>query len=253
MSTPTVALLIDAENISVRYLPIVLAIAHDMGRPIIRRIFGDFTQGRLDRWQRDGLVDGFSIDHEPSSTAGKNTSDIRLTITAMDMAATRIVDGFCIVSGDRDFAPLLRRLREGGYCVHAVGTSTTDASLRGAATQFHSLDMLGSMPASIIAPNPVATAPHTPKPTAAKPPSTPKSRIADVDHAEREVVVKILETLCKPAGKVSLSTVGSLLRQQYPSIAKKIGGPGFGKRLIALNAVAAVRPDGLVVLPGRSA
>lgn len=238
MPLPTLALLIDAENTSPKYLPEIAAIAQGVGNVIVRRLFGDFSRGRLDAWQRAGLEAGFSIDHEPSTGAGKNTADIRLTIAAMDLAAAHGVASFCIASADRDFAPLLRRLREGGHGVHAIGRATADASLRNAAITFHDLDRLvPSVPGTIA----VAS-------DAARQKASPIPRLVNVDETEREAVVRLLATLCHAQGPVTLSAVGTALRNQHPAIARKVGGSGLGKRLLALKAVAAVHPNGHVTL-----
>jgi uncharacterized LabA/DUF88 family protein len=51
-----------------------------------------------------------------NTQSGKNSSDVRLTIDAMDILYSDIhnVDAFFLISSDSDFAPLASRLRMAG-------------------------------------------------------------------------------------------------------------------------------------------
>ena len=59
---------------------------------------------------------------------GKNSADIELTITAMDLLHERGVAGFCIVSSNSDFTPLVMRLRESGKLVIGFGEKKSPAA-----------------------------------------------------------------------------------------------------------------------------
>jgi uncharacterized LabA/DUF88 family protein len=45
-------------------------------------------------------------------TSGKNSTDSKLVIDAMDILRSHLVDGFCIVSNDSDYTGLSNRIRE---------------------------------------------------------------------------------------------------------------------------------------------
>lgn len=47
-------------------------------------------------------------------TKGKNTTDIAMTIDAMDILYTRQIDAFCLVTSDCDFTPLATRMLSEG-------------------------------------------------------------------------------------------------------------------------------------------
>ena len=61
------------------------------------------------------------IDAENASPGHMDSADIELTITAMELLHERGVAGFCIVSSDSDFTPLVMKLREAGKLVIGFG------------------------------------------------------------------------------------------------------------------------------------
>ena len=91
----------------------------DHGRVIVKRAYADWSQsgsGRGDqRRQRDHLLElGIEPIHLFHSASGKNSSDIRLAIDAVELMYNSPVDTFVIVSSDTDFVPLVSRLRAAG-------------------------------------------------------------------------------------------------------------------------------------------
>jgi len=69
-------------------------------------------------------------------TTGKNASDIRLIIDAMDLLHKGDITGFCLVSSDSDFTGLVSRIREDGLCVYGFGEHKTPAAFRNACNKF---------------------------------------------------------------------------------------------------------------------
>lgn len=149
-TTHRLALLIDADNTSYRYLPIILDEVARHGLATYRRIYGDFTDPQAAGWRSVLLenaimpVQQFSNikSHAPGETAGKNATDSTLIIDAMDILYSGNVDGFVIVSSDSDFTRLAQRLREGGMIVVGMGRSHTSASFRQACTTFVNIENL---------------------------------------------------------------------------------------------------------------
>ena len=80
----------------------------------MRRIYGDFSGGRLAGW--DEAVQSLAIlqQQQRSNSRGKNASDIALVIDAMDLMHKRTLDGVVLVRSDSDFTSLAQRLREEG-------------------------------------------------------------------------------------------------------------------------------------------
>jgi hypothetical protein len=70
------------------------------------------------------------------NTAGKNATDSKLIIEAMDILHSRKVQGFCIVSSDSDFTGLCMRIREEGLFVMGMGRQQTPEAFVNACEEF---------------------------------------------------------------------------------------------------------------------
>ena len=93
-----VAVLIDAENIAPKYLPIVLSEANNLGSVNIKRIYGDWTMPQMSSWRTVILDNSIQPIQQYSNVSGKNSSDSALIIDAMDLLYQGRFDCFCIVS-----------------------------------------------------------------------------------------------------------------------------------------------------------
>ena len=111
------AILIDADNISPKYVKVILDEAATFGVAACKRIYGDWSDVRLKSW-KDALLNNSIIPiQQYSYTTGKNATDSAMIIDAMDLLYGGNLDGFCIVSSDSDFTRLAARLREAGKLV----------------------------------------------------------------------------------------------------------------------------------------
>ena len=77
----------------------------------------------MERGKRDQLLElGIEARHLFRSTkSGKNSSDILLTIDAVELLYVHSIDAFVIVSSDSDFVPLVSKLRGAGKTVIGAG------------------------------------------------------------------------------------------------------------------------------------
>ena len=144
MEDINIALLIDADNISAKYVPLILSELSKYGKITVRRMYGDWTQDRLHSWMRVSQAYSLTPVMQPNNTPGKNASDIGLIIDAMDILYTGHVEGFCIVSSDGDFNKLATRLREAGKIVIGMGEQKTPEAFRASCERFIFLDILES-------------------------------------------------------------------------------------------------------------
>jgi len=138
------AILIDAENISDKYIKIILDEASNNGVVTYRRIYGDWTTPRLGSWKNILLENSIIPIQQYGYTVGKNATDSAMIIDAMDILYSGTVDGFCIVSSDSDFTRLATRLRESGMQVIGMGEEKTPKPFISACSQFKYLDLLYS-------------------------------------------------------------------------------------------------------------
>lgn len=116
-----IAVLIDPENISYRYLQKIFEHIAAYGQISVRRIYSDWTDSKRDAWKP--LIHEFSLVtiQQFSNREGKNVSDFALVIDAMDLLHENIFDCFCIVSSDSDFTKLAQRIKERGKKVIGLG------------------------------------------------------------------------------------------------------------------------------------
>jgi uncharacterized protein (TIGR00288 family) len=115
-----IAVLIDFENVGLNSIQWLFDQLSDVGRVIIKRAYADWSAAGD---KRDQLLElGIeAIQLFRSSSSGKNSSDIRLAIDAIDLLHTSPVDTFVIVSSDSDFVSLVNKLRAGGKMVLGAG------------------------------------------------------------------------------------------------------------------------------------
>ncbi len=136
------ALLIDSDNVSSKYLNGIFDELAQYGTITYRRIYGDFTSQNNAHWSSRLLEKSITPIQQFSNTSGKNATDSALIIDAMDLLYQSNVDGFCIVSSDSDFTRLASRLRESGKMVIGMGEKKTPDSFRAACTVFTELENL---------------------------------------------------------------------------------------------------------------
>lgn len=136
------ALLIDADNVSPKYIDLILRETKAFGNVSIRRIYGDWTEIGKNTWKECLLENSVTPIQQYSYTTGKNASDSAMIIDAMDILYTRDIDGFVLVSSDSDFTKLAMRLRESGKYVIGMGESKTPSPFVKACDQFKQLDIL---------------------------------------------------------------------------------------------------------------
>ena len=133
---PLYAVLIDADNIPAKYAGAILKEITSFGEPALRRVYGDWSSGRLNSWSKAVRDLGLVAHQETANTVGKNASDIGLVIDAMDILHTGRFDGFVLVSSDSDFTALANRVREQGMDVIGVGEQKAPESLRNVCNRF---------------------------------------------------------------------------------------------------------------------
>ncbi|HIW83650.1 MAG TPA: NYN domain-containing protein [Candidatus Dorea gallistercoris] len=136
------ALLIDADNVSAKYIKPILTELSKYGNITYKRIYGDWTSTQHSSWKDELLKNSIMPIQQFSYTQGKNATDSAMIIDAMDILYTNAIDGFCIVSSDSDFTRLVSRLRESGKMVIGMGENKTPEPFRKACDKFTILENL---------------------------------------------------------------------------------------------------------------
>jgi len=136
------ALLIDADNVSAKYIKPILTELSKYGTITYKRIYGDWTLSLHAKWKDALLENSITPIQQFSYTYGKNSTDSAMIIDAMDILYAESVEGFCIVSSDSDFTRLASRLRESGRIVIGMGEKKTPTPFRKACDIFTVLELL---------------------------------------------------------------------------------------------------------------
>lgn len=135
---PMVAILLDAENIHSDHLEFIVDKAQHYGVVTIRRAYGDWSSvsvrhyaGRLNKF-------GFTAIHHFATHTGKNSSDMMLSVDAMNlMYQPNRPDVVVLATSDSDFTTLAVKLRELGVRVVGVGNGNSAQFLTDACDVFY--------------------------------------------------------------------------------------------------------------------
>ena len=141
-----IAVLIDADNVSDKYIKYIFNEISNHGIPTYKRIYGDWTKPQMSSWKNVLLNYSITPIQQYSYTTGKNATDAALIIDAMDILYSNNVDGFCIVSSDSDFTKLAARLREAGMYVIGMGEKKTPTPFIASCEKFKYLEVLAATP-----------------------------------------------------------------------------------------------------------
>jgi uncharacterized LabA/DUF88 family protein len=158
-ASPTLAVLIDADNAQPAVIEGLLAEVAKYGTATVRRIYGDWTGPQLKGWKEVLLEHAIQPIQQFRYTTGKNATDSALIIDAMDLLYAGRLGGFCIVSSDSDFTRLAARLREAGLVVYGFGEKKTPTAFVSACDKFIFTEILagrGEDAAAALQPRPAA-------------------------------------------------------------------------------------------------
>lgn len=120
-----IAIFIDAENLTnwikndgVQSLMDELL---PLGQIVVRKAYGKWSTTQLSPLQSVLNENGFELIHTFHPVSGKNSTDIKMTVDTMEVALDSQVQWIVLATGDSDFSPLFRKLREQGKDVIGVG------------------------------------------------------------------------------------------------------------------------------------
>lgn len=221
------AVLIDADNTTPAIAEGLLAEIAKYGVASVKRIYGDWTQPNLKGWKDVLIRLAIQPIQQFGYTSGKNATDGRMIIDAMDLLYAERFDGFCLVSSDSDFTGLAVRIRESGLTVYGFGERKTPPSLVAACDRFVYLDVLRG--AATAGPTKTDAAPITDVSKPAQKPAkkTAKDAVAKpatdsvkVNPSQNAELLRLLREALDDAadddGWAGLGAVGSLIAKRTP-------------------------------------
>jgi uncharacterized LabA/DUF88 family protein len=201
-----IAVLIDADNVSDKYVRYIFDEISNHGTPTYKRIYGDWTKPQMGSWKTVLLNYSITPIQQYGYTTGKNSTDAALIIDAMDILYSKNVDGFCIVSSDSDFTKLAARLREAGMYVVGMGEKKTPAPFIAACEKFKYLDVLATTPTEHY---------ETNNNERIEQHEVPKEGMASKEELIESIKIIVTEASDED-GWVSLGEVGTRINKRYP-------------------------------------
>ena len=207
-----IAVLIDADNVSPKYIKCILDEIVTHGVATYKRIYGDWTKPQLGPWKDTLLEYSITPIQQYGYTTGKNATDSALIIDAMDILYSHNVDGFCIVSSDSDFTKLASRLREAGMFVLGIGEKKTPRPFIVACEKFKYME---SLLAASEAPDPDTDVPEEDSPESGAPKKQHAASSSDFKKLIRSIK-GIINEVSDEDGWAYMGDVGNLLNKRYP-------------------------------------
>lgn len=197
------AVLIDADNISDKYIKFILDEISNDGIATYKRIYGDWTRPTFASWKSVLLEHSITPIQQYNYTTGKNSTDSAMIIDAMDILYSGNVEGFCLVTSDSDFTRLASRLRESGMDVVGMGESKTPKPFISACNKFKYLDLLA------LADKPV-------EPPAAAVKVEKEEEVMTNFDTIKKAIITIVEENSDEDEWLFIGDIGNKLQKRYP-------------------------------------
>ncbi|PQV63717.1 TIGR00288 family protein [Abditibacterium utsteinense] len=149
LSHSKIALLIDFDNVLLGIddpgfdVELVVNALRERGTIVMGRCYGDWY--RHNRHRRKLMEQGLELVETPAfGPVIKNSADIRIALDGLEIGMTQHhIDTFCLVSGDSDFLPLIKKLQYLGKQVLVIcGNRFTSDMLRRNCNEFISYENL---------------------------------------------------------------------------------------------------------------
>jgi hypothetical protein len=198
---PRVALFIDAENASARYVADYLKRCGELGKLTIARCYGG-TSG-LKKWDK-AMKDHHIVPMQtPPGASKENASDFALTIDVVSLLHRGLFDHAVIASSDADFMQLAVHVREQGKGIDGLGESKATKPLQSAFDHF------------TIVPAVALKKPPTPKPA-----PVPARRPAATPPIDKDMLLQIYRNLSANGRAVTPRVFGTELSVKMPNYKK---------------------------------
>ncbi|MEK7343469.1 MAG: NYN domain-containing protein [Pseudomonadota bacterium] len=243
-----IALLIDADNASAAHFDPVMTVLAELGTVNIRRAYGNWSKATLKTWAALSVAQAIEPQQQFDLTKGKNATDMKMTIDAMDLLTSGRVDGFGLMSSDSDFTPLVTRLRQDGIPVYGFGTANTPEGFRRACTRF--IDVAALKPAEVpTAKKASGSRAKAPAAKAEVPPPPPPAPPATEKTVDPEVVRLLIDAYDEAKrderGFVALGPVGQRVGNRSSFDVRNYGYKRLSDLVAAIpNFITEVREGG---------
>jgi uncharacterized protein (TIGR00288 family) len=132
-----IALFIDCENISSRYIEEIMDELASYGTVNIRKAYGNWENEVLKGWKDKRFDYALESIHQPPYSKTKNASDIKMTVDVMKIILqNNNISHIAMATSDSDFTPLVTEIKSLGIQVIGFGEAKTNNVLQQACSQF---------------------------------------------------------------------------------------------------------------------
>lgn len=213
-----VAVLIDGDNVSPKWIENVLNETAKLGTLALKRVYGDFSSPNSQSWRELCAHLAIHPIQQYPNTKGKNASDIALVIDAMDLLHTQRYESFCLVSSDSDFSRLATRLRENGVEVWGFGERKTPQAFVQACSKFIYVEILTAESSDSATNN------------------DPTRQYLPIDKILKELLKEAVASNSDEESWAHLGSIGQTLSKRMPDFDSR--NYGFGKLSDLLRATS---------------
>lgn len=225
------AVLIDGDNIPSAYVKEMMEEIAKYGNPTIKRIYGDWTNPRLNKWKTVLLENAITPIQQYGYTQGKNATDSAMIIDAMDVLYSGKVDGFCLVSSDSDFTRLATRLREAGMQVFGIGEKKTPNPFIVACDKFIYIEILKNQSEEDTS-------------DSSEEKEKSKASVDKITSKQLRLIATTINDVADDDGWAFLGDVGSLLQKKQPNFdARNYGYQKLTPLFSSINAIEVERRE----------
>lgn len=132
-----IALFIDCENISPKYIDDIISELAVYGEVNIRKAYGNWETNTLNGWKNKRFEYGLESINQPPYASNKNATDIKMTVDIMKMLCqNNQIDIVALATSDSDFTPLVSQIKEQGIQIIGFGEDKTNNVLQKTCSQF---------------------------------------------------------------------------------------------------------------------
>lgn len=137
-----IAVFIDGDNISYKYLITILNEIKTYGRIVINNIYCDWSIKQNDNLRQTSINLGISNCH-CDKISGKNSTDIKLIVDLMKTLYTmNHISLYYIVTSDSDYRHVIPEIKMKNKKIHVIGKEQSNKSLQNIADLFTKIEVL---------------------------------------------------------------------------------------------------------------
>ena len=140
-----IALLIDGDNISYKYIPTIISQCQSFGKIKIKRFYGDITKINSKLLNTLNLCKVKFKENNINTISGKtqkNSTDYIFMNDVGKILKKKNIEIFCIATSDSDFIGMIESLKKSGKLVYVFGQNNSAQSLIDSCNEFFHIETL---------------------------------------------------------------------------------------------------------------